>query len=315
MASTSYTSWLGHGTVCPTPPVSFGNVRAYAFGVDASRQAIQNLVDELLTPTANGVVEYHCPAGAALITFNNSERCASTVDQIGWMPGREAAIWVLLIEERKHPFGLRPVLWAPYIFIDTDLGMVPGREIWGWPKAMGHVVVATDAPSLPAHFGATTTVFRTFDPNLRGQIAELVSITGTKPLRLGEPTWLQGADVVSALSGEFLGELDGELLKLLAIEPVLPAIALKQFRESVDPMSVCFRALVNAPCRFTDFRAGYFLTDQYTLAIETCASHGIVKDLLGTAPQPTSTSIPVRWAAAFDFDFVAENGTTIVPIA
>jgi hypothetical protein len=315
MASTPYTSWIGHGAVCPTPPVSFSNVRGHVFGVNACRRAIQCLVDELLTPAAQGVVKYWCPAGGALITFNDAERCASTMDRIGWMPGREVAIWVLLIEERKEPpFGIRPVLWAPYIFIDTDLGMVPGREIWGWPKAFGHVAMATDTPGLPAHFGVRATIFRTFDPDLQGEVVELIGVTGTKPLELGDPTWRNGADVVSALADELLGDFAGELLRMLSIEPVLPAMALKQFRDVIDPTAVCFRALVNAPCRFTQFRGGHLLADTFTLTIETCASHAIAKDL-GIETQSRSTLIPVRWAAALDFDFLAENGSAIVPHA
>lgn len=314
MPSTPYTSWIGHGATCPTPPVTFSNVHAYAFGVDASRQAIQDLVDELLMPATEGMVEYSCPVGAALITFNDVEHSASKVDQIGWMPAREAAIWVLLIEERKAPFpGIRPVLWAPYMFIDIDLGLVSGREIWGWPKAMARVAVASDTPSSPAHFAVQTNIFRTFDPNLRGQVAELITVTGTRPLLVGNPTWQTGADVVSELIGQFLSDLDEGLLKLVHLEPVLPAIALKQFRETIDPTAICFRALVNAPCRFTRFGGGQQLHDNFTVAIETCASHAIAKDLLGIVPQSGSTRIPVRWAAALDFDFDAENGSTIVP--
>lgn len=309
----NYTSWLRHGTVCPTPPVSFTDVHAYVFGVDASREAIQDLADELLAPTAGAAVKYDCPASAALVTFTNADRGASLVDQIGWLPGREMAIWVLLIERRSEPFSIRPVLWAPYIFIDTDIGMVPGREVWGWPKAIGHVAVATDQPSSPAHFGVTTTVFRTFNPDLPGQPGVgLVSVDGTQPLQLGAPTWVAGAEVVSALADEFLPEVVVDLLRFLPVDPLLPAIALKQFRDSIDPTSVCFRALVNAPCRFTGFQAGHLLTDTFTLTIETCESHAICKDLFGTEPTTASTTIPVRWAAALNFDFVAENGSIIV---
>ena len=314
MASTPYTSWIGHGATCPTPPVTFSNVRANAFGVNASSDAIQCLVGKLLTPATEGMVKYTCPAGAALITFNDVEHSASKVDQIGWMPAREAAIWVLLIEERLAPLpGIRLVLWAPYIFIDIDLGLVSGREIWGWPKAMARVAVASDAPAAPARFAVQTNIFRTFDPNLRGEVADLITVTGTRPLPVGNPTLQTGAEVVSALAGTLLSDLDEDLLRPLHLQPVLPAIALKQFRDTTDPTAVCFRALVNAPCRFTGFRGGQLLTDNFTVAIETCDSHAIVKDLLGIEPQAGSTSIPVKWAAALDFDFDAENGSSIVP--
>ncbi len=314
MASPPYTSWLGHGTVCPTPPVAFNDVNATVFGVNASVSAIQALVDDLLKPATRGLVKYTCPVGAVLVSFIDAARCASTVDQVGWMPGRECALWVLLLEERPDFFPkVRPVLWAPYIFINTDLGLVPGREIWGWPKSIGRIAVASDAPVAPAHFGVTTDVFRVFDPAQRGETVELVRVTGTHPLALTASGILGGIAVVKSLAESLAPDLDPGIALSLALSGTLPAIATKQFRDSLDPGIDCFRALVNAPCRVTNFSSGHLLSDTFTLNIETCESHAIVKDLFGMAPGSTSTSIPVVWAAALRFDFLAENGSTILP--
>jgi hypothetical protein len=314
MASPPYTSWLGHGTVCATPPVAFDNVQATVFGVNASASAIQALVDDLLKPATQGLVKYACPVGAVLVTFMDVAHCASTVDQIGWMPGRECAVWVLLLEERLDFFHeVRPVLWAPYIFINTDLGLVPGREIWGWPKSIGQIVVASDAPAAPAHFGVTTDVFRVFDPTQRGETVELISVTGTHPLTPTASSLLSAADIVESLAASLAPDLNPLIALQLALSPTLPAIAIKQFRDSLDPDINCFRALVNAPCRVTSFHSGHLLSDTFTLNVKTCASHAIVNDLFAMAPGSTSTSIPVVWAAALKFDFLAENGSTILP--
>jgi hypothetical protein len=314
MASPPYTSWLGHGTLCATPPVTFADVNATVFGVNASISAIQALVDKLLKPTARGLVKYSCPVGAVLVTFLDSAHCASTVDQIGWMPGRECAVWVMLLEERLDFFHqVRPVLWAPYIFINTDFGLVPGREIWGWPKSIGTIAVASDAPAAPAHFGITTDVFKVFDPTKRGEQLELISVTGTHPLTPAASSLLSAAAVVESLAASLAPDLDPLIALQLALSPTLPAIATKQFRDSLDPDVNCFRALVNAPCRVTSFYSGHLLNDTFTLNVKTCASHAIVKDLFAIAPGTVSTSIPVVWAAALKFDFLAENGSTIVP--
>src|ERR1700722_11379225 len=99
MAVTPYTSWVGHGALCAAPPFTFSDVKAYMFGLEASKDAINALVSELLAPAAQGVVKYTCPAGCVLVTFTDVARCASTVDAVGWLPVRECALWVPLVEE------------------------------------------------------------------------------------------------------------------------------------------------------------------------------------------------------------------------
>jgi hypothetical protein len=51
----------------------------------------------------------------------------------------------------------------------------------------------------------------------------------------------------------------------------------------------------------------------FTLAITTCESHRIAQDILGRAPSPGQTIVPIDWAARVSFDFAAIAGTVVAP--
>lgn len=301
-----YISWLGHGTTNGAPPGVFRDVTSYAFILDASRQAMQGLVDTLLTPaTQQGKVVYRVPVGATMVSVLDAARCCSGPEPIGWLPGREWAVWVPLVEEHPHhPLSTRLVLWSPYIFINYDIGLVTGREVWGWPKAMGSIAVEPAAQ--PARFACTTTIFRRFAPDAQGETAELMAMTGTKPITPGPgDAW----ELASAL----FGALAGDLIKLLHLKPVIPAIALKQFRDSADATRACYQAIVNSPCRVTAMRGAQVLDDRFTLSVTGCDSHRIMQDIFGVEPTAPVSTRPVRMAAKMHFDFEADPGSAIVP--
>jgi hypothetical protein len=298
----NYISWLGHGTINIMPPVTFTNVAAYGFVLNASQPAIQALANELLGPATQGEVQYIAVSAAVLVTFFDAAQCASIPEPIGFLPSRECAFWVTLLE--NWPGGQNPdrlVLWAPYVFIDNDVGLATGREVWGWPKALAHIAVATDEPLAPARFACKPTIIRNFGANQPAEKAELFSVEGTLPLSAIQ---LAEADFL-ALSPILFGELALLFTDGFLQDPVLPAIALKQFRDSAHPTQACFQAIVNSPCQLTSIQTGYILADTFTLSITTCASHAIITDLFGVAPTPGSTEVPIVMALILGFDMSA----------
>jgi hypothetical protein len=305
----NYISWRGHGGIDLGQPFDFTDITSYGFILDASRSAMQALVDELLGPATQGKVKYTVVGSAALVTFFNAARCVSDVDVVGFLPSRECAVWAPLLETWPGgEFPDRLVLWTPYIFIDNDIGLASGREIWGWPKALASIVVATDAPQAPARFACTPTIIRTFGPNQPAEKTLLLSVEGTRPIG-AIPSGAAGLlEVLFAL----FGDLAALFAEVFLIHPVLPAIALKQVRDSADATKACFQAIINSPCRLTTIRSAALLMDNFTLSVTTCASHPIMADVFGIAPQAGATTLPVRLAGAMGFDMAVETGSVIV---
>jgi hypothetical protein len=189
--------------------------------------------------------------------------------------------------------------------------MATGREVWGWPKTLATITVASDAPAAPAHFACDTGFFQTFDASLPMVQGTLFGIDGTEPLTTAA-TWNTGQEAFQAIGDGLLGGIATALIDVLGSGPKLPAIVLKQFRDSADPSLACFQALVDSPIMITNFAGGGPLYESFTLTITTCESHGIAADFFGVPPQPGSTTIPVAWAGWVDFNFVALPGNTIV---
>ena len=305
----NYISWRGHGEIDLSQPFTFTDVTAYGFVVDASQSAMQALTDELLGPATQGKVKYAVVSSAALVTFFDAARCLSDTDVVGFLPSRECAFWAPLIETWPGgEFPDRLVLWSPYVFIDNDVGLVSGREIWGWPKALASIVVATDDLQAPARFTTTPTIIREFGTNQLAEKALLVSVAGTRPIGAIPP----GAAGLFELVSEVFGGLAAMFVDAFLIEPALPAIALKQVRDSANSARACFQAIVNSPCRLTTIRGASLLVDDFTLSVTTCASHQIMLDMFGITPAPGSTSLPVRVAGTLGFDMAVEAGSVVV---
>jgi hypothetical protein len=308
-----FISFIGHGAASLAQPAVFTGATSYAFGFAASRTAMQELVDTLLNPVGGTQVHYDVPVGIAMASFMGIERCTSETDAIGWEPGRECALWVPLLETDHTRGTLRLVLWTPYIFIDYAIGMLTGREVWGWPKVWGRITLAGDAPGSPAAFGCATTLFDTLSPETQGRVAPLLTVTSSAPLPAPATSWASGRDAAKGLADALLPGLAAELADALLGELSLSTVQLKQFRDSLAPTLACYQAIVNSPAQPTGFTGGGLLdASAFELGITTCASHQIVRDLLGTAPSPGCTTVPLLFAAWLGFDFKALPGSVVV---
>jgi hypothetical protein len=319
MPAVPFISWVGHGAASLSPPGVFTDAVMYMFAIAADIAAMQRLTDALLNEAAGNALRYRVAAPAALLTFVDVARCTSAIDAIGWLPGRECAIWVPLIEQAPgNPFHFRPVLWAPYIFIDYDIGMLTGREAWGWPKVGARIgiapIAANDAP-----FVCTTTYFRNFAADAPGMTAPLYRI-----LRAGPPCsdsrggWRGGTEAARAIAQNLLtgvreltAELGKKLIQSIGPEPIIPSVCLKQLRDSAVPGHACYRAIVDSPVRITQFYDGGMIATPLELEITTCRSHQIVADFLGRNPDPDKTTMPIRCAAWVRVDFQALPGKVL----
>lgn len=306
MPAIPFISWIGHGAASLAAPGEFTNATMHFFATRADTGAMQRVTDALLNAAAGGAVNYQAIAPVALFSFVDVEKCTSAVDNFGWLPGRECAIWIPLLErETDNPFHLRPVLWAPYIFIDYAIGMITGREVWGWPKVTASIAVDPE-------FVCSTTFFRTFDAATRGETGPLYRILRHAQGPETANAWRDGATAAAAMVAGVLGDIGGKLISTLQVQPIVPSVCLKQFRESAAPEEACYRAIVNSPVRITQFHGGGLLTDRFEVEITTCRSHQIVNDLLGQQPNGEVTRLPIHWASWVRVDFQALPGSVIV---
>jgi hypothetical protein len=305
----NYISWIGHGSSCGEPPGVFTGCTMHLFGVAADRNVVQALADKFLNPISSPNLTYHALLDNALVTVLDVEKGRSATEAIGWLPGRECALWVPLLETRLLPFETRLVMWCPYIFISYAIGMITGREVWGWSKALADIEFPVPGASAP-QFSVTTVIFEEFDPNKEGGDAQLLTIKGDAALSTAS-TWASLDTAAIDMIAKLAGVPPADVTSPFVLVPNFPAIALKQFRDSNTPNLACFQALINSPVHITNFGGGGFHPGNFTLEIKTCDSHPIVEKFLGGVPGGNSTTVPLNWAAWVKFDFNAIPGSVI----
>jgi hypothetical protein len=307
MLPPAYISWTGHGNQCGEPPGQFTDATMHMFGIDASRAAMQTLVDTLLNSVPGAGASYRCITDHALLTFVDIDKCTTNAEVVGYIPGRECALWVPLLE--TDGLNMRLVFWAPYIFIDYCIGMVTGREVWGWAKAMARIDMTPAGNPAPS-FAARTLIFDKFAATTKGSEQTLIEVTSSASLEMVS-AWTTIEDAVGAILGSVSRKTFADLYLDFGPTTSFPAIALKQFRDSAAPKLACFQAIVNSPVRLTRFHGGGFHMGHFQLSVTTCESHQILRDFTGLMPKLPIESMPITFAAWLRFDFEALNGTVI----
>ncbi len=312
MAGTPYISWLGHGEANIAPPGLFKDAKAHSFVFEANKAAMQKTVDLLLNPAGAGQVSYEVAVGYGFVSFMDIAKCWSGTDPSGWLPGRETAFWMPLLEKHANPLKDRIVFWSPYIFINYAIGMVVGRETWGWPKTIAEISVADDNPTAPPQFGCVTSYFPKLSSDVRGETGLLYRVTEDKPGSAEKSVWDTAEEAVAGLIGGTLGGLAMHLADALHLQPEVPCVTLQQYRMPGDTNMACYQAITHSPIGVDSFTGGGPLSGAYSIEITTCESHQIVQDFLGTTPSAGSTKIPVSFAAWVDMDFRTLPGGTVV---
>jgi hypothetical protein len=317
----SYISDRGHGEICYEVPLSISGATVYAFALHARHEALQLLVDSQLNAAASPTVRYEAVGHSVLLIYFHAEHCSSTTETIGWLPDREAMVWVLVVQKTAQ--GSRLMFWIPYLLIDAMSGMVTGREVWGYRKSLAAIdlpIAATD----PAQFVARTIVFKTFSPDTQGLVEPLITVSRNGPLGPLQTAWRDPEDVVKgaiAMLRESFSEFDMsdwlnaatviEGLGKIAATLRIPVINLKQFRDVGDSAKACYQALVESPCELVALHGAGPLPGDFTASFLTCDSHRMVADLgLGT-PAPGATSVPVRFAFWWKMDFTTLDGSVV----
>jgi hypothetical protein len=306
----SYVSGLRHGEQSILPPgvIRGGNCSVFMIeGCDmAARQAF---VDTMLNTPSGGKVQYSLLGSTALVLFMQAPKLTSPTEIVGYIADQECAFALPLIDLKTFRFGL----WLPYIFINSSLGMVTGREVWGFQKEISTFSFPSPLDA-DAKFVANATIFETLSQETQGKLAPLVTIQKSGPLGPLQHTltdrgavWDEIIHRITAGSGTLLAHLTKEAIDVARLFGLasIPAVNFKQFRDAVDPTRACYQAIVESPLALDELTGFGLLGDGYRLSITPCQSHAIAADL-GISPV-----VPVKHAFFVDVGFSALAGRIV----
>jgi hypothetical protein len=268
-----YISFRGHGETTVPVPVIVSNATLYGFALACDPKQTQKLVDETLNQIAPGKIEYVVLGHHVLLCFMHCAHCISPAN-IGWEPDHETAFFIPLVEKQagtSEPVKL--VMWIPYLLIDSTIGMLTGREVWGFNKTYGETSMPQN-PDDAARFTSKTTIFPVLNDRCKGEFRTLVQMQRTGSLGTLKSIWNDTKSVLSAIK-DGLGpwtvswkdelELAVDLLKL-AYERQAPFINLKQFRDATYSDRACLTQLVECDFSVTSLMGAGLLEGRFNLS-------------------------------------------------
>jgi hypothetical protein len=303
-------------------PLELHGVRFYAFLLEADHQALQHLCDQRLNRPARGQVEYHPLLPRVLLGVADIQKafCVNPPDSTkGWLREVDVAFWVPVAKVQRDAgvAQVERVAWfLPYVFVDSGVAAASGREVYGFPKALGKFHLPA-GPDEPFRLTVDTEVVEHYGPQPSElQVRRLLEVEPAAD----DSGWLAGvwADVLEAFTDFrqlLLGDGDsvtlpglglvGEVVDFLRQEEV-PLVFLKQFRDVADGRRACYQAVVEAPAQVLQFRNGGPLRGAHRVTLHHYDSCPIAQDL---GLNPAGQTALGAWYS--DFDFLMGNGREV----
>jgi hypothetical protein len=282
------------GQLLALPPVSMSTT-LYLFLLDADYAKLAALCDRYLN--LGGPTVYR-PLLPQVMLYCSSARSAPADNPIGWCPEKDFGFWVPVAAGRVDGELFLPervLIFTPYLWVDSGVAMVGGREVYGFPKQTGRLTMPA-GPADPATFTVETLVIPTEAPHaevVERPLLEVARLEGGLWDEL-KTLWSSGASLLTAL-GELVARVASGRDQLPVIDPAfimrllgevgrrLPMVLLKQFPDAADGTRACYQAIVEAPVEIVSGVRGGWLPGAYGITLHRYDSHRIVEHL-GLAP-------------------------------
>jgi hypothetical protein len=301
MREVPYAEFAGD-PVWPTP-AELQEMEIHGFMLRAERGALQRLVDARFNAPSEGVLDLR-PLPLVLVSFGYYGRGTSRVPEFrrrGIVSYSEVATWLFLSVAREVP-GLLPkgslVVTIPYIYVDDDMALVAGRELYGFNKRMGTISMPS-RPGEAAHYRLSTRGFRHVAPEALAEPLEPIEV-----LRTDKPSHevasgpleslgglLRSARVLMVGGGPLLVGL-GRSLGSTRVRSVL----LKQTRDPREPERASVQQLLCVDSLIQRME-GQLLPGDYEVRLPASASEPVASELGLKERQPALTAFRVNMDA------------------
>jgi len=304
------------GDMMAPPPFELRKSRFYGFFVQGDINKMQATVDRELNAVGGKdfrlkVISDHVMLACADLT--NVYPTPPEYRKKGFIKELDICFWIpvgrVTVEDGKE--RVHEIFWyCDYIWVDSPITMVAGRDIYGYPKTMG-IFDFPDA-SAPDHFSLKVNSFKDYAPETEALWNKVLSVDNLTPGGGPVSRWTSYVDALKGIwdvldDGLFHPDLHAtEQMLSLLLKPELPQIFLKQFPDASAEKAV-YQSLVSLPAVIDRFEAGGLLSGEYQLTLEQVDGIPLVEDLgLKIGPQALTLGI---W---MDYDFTLPVGKVLV---
>lgn len=129
-----------------SPPFLFRNVTARVFPLRANMAVLTNFCDNYLNMDIPPSIVHYAPAlpyvYLQILNYGSMEADSIKAQNGGWVGQHEVTFTVLLQRWREENGSLVFKDWAtvsPFIYVDDELSLNTGREVYGWNKVAGTI--------------------------------------------------------------------------------------------------------------------------------------------------------------------------------
>ncbi|MCK6551030.1 acetoacetate decarboxylase family protein [Myxococcota bacterium] len=122
-----------------SPPFDFDGATLRAFPLRASIYTLQKLVDAYLNVGPPEVARFRVFMPYVYMMVVNYGRTSVTAANMGWLAQREVTFSIPLEQYRAENgrWVFQDFAYvSPFIYVENELSMTTGREVYGWPKSM-----------------------------------------------------------------------------------------------------------------------------------------------------------------------------------
>ena len=285
------------------PPARFTDVSFRLFPLKANMARLSAFCDAYFN-IAPDIVRVRPALPFVFLVVLDYGKIASEYRNLGWVSQHEILFEIPLEQYRREGdrWVFRDWVWGtPFIFVDDDMSLTTGREVYGWPKVRAWVEPEMNtwmsSPRAPQRLlRLSSMVFPEVYAGETQQPGVLLEIEHGPPPTVTQlppdlalppgPLWNIGqalsgglsiaGDVLEVLTSlpilgheraDSLSSLQNMLVKLfqhlniLSSAPALSQITLKQFRDAAQPYQVCYQALVQSDIQVSRYNQGGLLSD------------------------------------------------------
>ena len=134
------------GSLPVRPPFLFTGVTSRVFPLKANMARLTQFCDSYVNMDVPPEIVHYRPAlpfvYMMVLDYGSMSSASMQAQNVGWVAQHELAFTVPLERWRMEAGKLVFKDWAcvsPFIFVDDELSLTTGREIYGWPKVSGRV--------------------------------------------------------------------------------------------------------------------------------------------------------------------------------
>lgn len=283
------------GNVVMHSPLVLDDSHMHGFFIRGKTENLQATVDRSLNGPANGKMRFEVLSPYVMLTFtrvNNAYSVVAVDRDKGWITEIDIITWIMVgsMVEENGKTKLDHVYWYPhYIFVDSSMALINGRELFGYDKSLCRYQIPSDEQA-PDYFSCTVQGFQPFSPDTEIAWHQLLEV---KLKRHKHETSLGNFFDLAKEIGKLLRESDDLLdMNMDAVEqamslfssPQIDQIFLKQFPDSAGEKAV-YQGLVEAPAKINKIHSIKLLGGEYDFTLHQVDTFALTETLgvdLGT---------------------------------